>query len=289
MTKTILGTFERFALFIFVLILFPVLIPAQEQNFNVEYSRIEGKLSKNDLVKQDFGRYDGYQLPMNKGEYAYFIVYSGSFSPSLILLTPDDKIYQQVSANGEDFTSFGINVPFGGEWILYVLGDSLSTGDYFLQLSFSDSASLSVNPDADFCTGLDYLVAHANAYFIFPQSLPTNEPLYQLEGSNNSFINGEDASYNSVYYQGNKLNEAEETYNSLVDKVNQCIDLQGWTKNSSDWETVEELSEMKVLFSEKDNSNGNNRIIEITLTDLSKATDADYPNDYMVELVITKK
>lgn len=279
-------TFKKTALLFLILAAFSIPAFGQTSKFNVEYSTKEGSLTKKDFVKKEFGRYDGYQLPLNKGEYAYFVIFSNDFSPNLVLMDPNGEVYQRSSSKGDQYVSVGINAPVGGEWLLYVIGDSTALGDYSLQLGFTDSASLSINKKADFCTGLDYLTAHANAYFVFLQSLPTEEPLYQLEGSVDAIINGDDASYTTSFYQGNNSAEAAKIYESLLAKIKACPALTGWTFQSTDWQHTSSGKEMTAVWRGK--KSGSHRLVQVSFCDLSEATDADYPEDYTIELVIKK-
>lgn len=256
------------------------------QEFFVDYQKIEGKLTSQDLVKENFGRYDGYKMPLNKGERAYFIVYSDEFSPSIIVVTPNEEKFQQVSARGEDFVTLGFKVPESGEWVLYVVGDKNAQGNYMLQYAFADSSSLFVNENVEFCVGLNYLLAHSTAYFLFPQTIPSNKPLFKFPDAVDAFINGDDASYNSVFYQGDEEQYAQEVYDSLVGRIGNCL-LKDWTKkNGTDavnGSGVENYTEWREPV--KDNP----RIVKLSLIDLSNVeSSAEYINKYSVDLVIMR-
>lgn len=266
-------------------ILFGILatiILTNAQEFYVEYQKIEAELNSQDLFKENFGRYDGYQLPLNKGERAHFIVFSEDFSPSLVLVTPNDTKYQQASARGDDFITMGLKVPESGEWLLYVLGDSAAEGEYYLQYAFADSASLFLSKDADFCTGLNFILAHSNAYFIFPQTIPSNRPLHKLSGAVDSFINSDDAAYVATYYEGDNLEKAKAKYQSLSESLKKCL-MKGWKRekiNNSEMVNMDVWSEVV---------ENNPRRVRIYLNDTSKIDDGvNYPYQYAVELVVMK-
>lgn len=270
---------------IFAGILFIVLI-SNAQEFFVEHQKIEGKLNSTDLMKQNFGRYDGFQLPLNKGERAHFIVYSEDFSPSIVLVTPDDKKFQQAQGRGDAFVSMGLKVPESGEWVLYVVGDSAAQGDYLLQYSFADSASLFLNSKADFCTGINYLIAHSNAYFIFPQTVPSKNSLYQIEGALDVYINGDDASYNAVMYEGNSIEEAKTVYEEVFAKIKNCVP-KDWQLKESKVDTEFAGVESYAVWNEKTKSNP--RIIRLTLLDNSETeAGVEYPTDYTLELLVMR-
>ena len=63
--------------------------------YEVEFNEIKGTLSKSDEYKKDFGRYDGYQVPLYKGEAVNFVAYSEKFMPRLFFVTPAGKVFKQ--------------------------------------------------------------------------------------------------------------------------------------------------------------------------------------------------
>lgn len=272
-----------------VCILFFILISIMTlnaQEFFVDHQRIEGELTSKDLYRPDFGRYDGYQMPLTKGERVHFILFSNSFSPSLVIVTPDEKKYQQTTARGDDFVTLGFKVPVSGEWVLYVVADSLARGEYYLQTAFADSASLFLNESAEFCTGMNYLLAHANAYFIFPQTVPSTRNVYRINGAIDSFINGDDPSYNASFYEGDGADEAESKFNSIAKKIDECIP-KGWKKTQRTDNIGDGVIENSILWTEQVKSNY--RIIRLSLTDFSaNDSDEDYLGNYSVDLLIMK-
>lgn len=256
------------------------------QEFFVDYQKIEGKLTSQDLVKEDFGRYDGYKMPLNKGERAYFIVYAEEFSPSLIVVTPNDEKFQQVSARGEDFVTLGFKVPQSGEWVLYVVGDKNAQGNYMLQYAFADSASLFLNENVEVCVGLNYLLAHSTAYFLFPQTVPSNKPLFKFADAVDAFINGDDASYNSVFYQGDNNKEAQAVYDSLIERIGKCVP-KNWEKQKGTDTVNGSGVENYIKWSEPVKNNP--RVVKVALTDFSNEdSGAEYINKYSVDLVIMR-
>lgn len=269
-----------------LLSLFVLITNLFAQQFNVEYQKIEGDLTSRDLLKDNFGRYDGYSMPMIENEAAYFIVYAEDFSPSLVLINPKNELYQQVSAKGEDYISMGILVPESGDWILYVVGDSTARGSYLLQYAFADSTSLFLNSDAEFCTGINYLLAHSNAYFLFPQTFPTEKPIFKFKNSVDAFINGDDASYNSVCYEGDKKVDAEKKYNDMIENVTSCIPKNWKQKKGS--ETIDGTgTEKYVTWSEPVNNNP--RSIKVALVEYSEENSStEYLNKYSVDLTIMR-
>ncbi|MCZ7604306.1 MAG: hypothetical protein C4543_06490 [Ignavibacteriales bacterium] len=267
-----------------IVMIFILFASFYSQEFYVDYQKTEGELTSKDLYRSDFGRYDGYQMQLNKGERVHFIVYSNEFSPSLIVVTPQEKKYQQVSAKGEDFVTLGFKVPESGEWVLYVVGDSISRGDYLLQTAFADSASLFLSSTADFCTGLKYLLAHSNAYFIFPQTVPSSRNLYQIKGAMDSFINGDDPSYNASFYQGDDKSEADKEYKQTINLIEKCL-TKGWKKKVEKDNLGDEVIEETISWTEQVSKNP--REIRLSLSDFSQEQNADL-DPYSVDMIIIK-
>jgi len=269
-----------------IVFLFVLVSNIFSQQFHVEYQKLEGNLSPKDLTKDNFGRYDGYSMPMNENEAAYFIVYAENFSPSLVLIDPEGELYQKASAKGEDYVSMGLLVPQSGDWVLYIVGDSSAHGNYLLQYAFTDSTSLFLDNNADFCEGVSYLLEHANAYFLFPQTFPTKKPLYQLNGAVDAFINGDDASYNSIFYQGNKKVEADEVYKSLSEKISDCVP-KGWKEKIGKDDVHNSGNEQFVTWTEPVKNNA--RYVKVSIVEYSEnESSSEYLDKYSVELTIMK-
>jgi hypothetical protein len=184
--------------------------------FDVEYNEINGSLTKTDEFKKELGRYDGYEIPLYEGEAVNLIVYSEKFSPRLIFVTPGGNIYKQASSGTSKIASIISTVNESGNWILYVVGDSAATGDYTFQYSFASKNSLILPVQHDFCTSLQFVVAHAKAYFLLMENpVDAKTAFVKINNAVDAFIDESDGAYTAKMYEGNNLAEAEKIYNQI--------------------------------------------------------------------------
>ncbi len=207
-------------IFIVALLLFSHCI--YSQNYNVEYYSVDAELSKEDMQKPEFGRYDGYKFPMNKGELATFIVYSEEFNPLLVLVTPEGKVFYQSKKHQSGLASFTSKIPISGEWVVYVLGNSNDEGKYLFQYGFANADAQVIPNDNEFCKTLEFLKAHSNAHFVFLEWIMGKSSPVIFRGAYDAYLNGDDASYNIVMYDGSDRSEAENVYKSLIDNIKKC-------------------------------------------------------------------
>ena len=142
-------------------------LSAQEsrQKFQVDYNEIKGELTTKDQFKKDFGRYKGFEIELYEGELVNFVVFSKSFQPGIALVNPQGEIFKQSPGDGNGYANIITSVPISGDWIVYVVGKGNSSGKYQFQTSIAEPNALALDSTADFCTSLEFLIAHSNAYF----------------------------------------------------------------------------------------------------------------------------
>ncbi|MEG8947434.1 hypothetical protein [Rosettibacter firmus] len=254
--------------------------------FEVEYSKIEGSLNAKDNYRQNFGRYDGYELELYQGEAINVIVYSDVFSPKIFFVNPKGSVFKEGFSGKTNVATITTSIPESGEWILYVVGDSAATGKYSLQLSIASANSVSLPPDADFCTKLKFILAHANAYFFLLEA-PVNSKseFIKLDGSSDTFIDENDGSYVSKFYEGNSIKDAEKIFKDIIAKVRNCLD-GNWKLQSKDWQSVDDYKIKGIMLSESENNI--ERYIQISLIDLKKSKQK-FMGDYIVQMEINRK
>ena len=260
-------------------------ITSQNQNFQVEYYSTEGELTEKDLVKKDFGRFDGFEIPLGKGEKVHFFVYSDNFNPHLVLISPSEETFIQSPDYGNDFAILETLITESGDWLLYILADSTDLGSYYFQYAFANPSSLTLDAEADFCTTLSFLLAHANANFIFLEKGTTEAPDVRLNGSTDVFIDGNDGSYNAVMYQGNNLKKAESLYDSLRSELKNCL-ANNWKMEGGNWKNIYDYRAKTTSFTEKIKSGG--KYINVTISDYSDVHQKDQPK-YSLDVIINKK
>jgi hypothetical protein len=268
-------------------ILFCVTINAQtaetqEDAFPVEYYKMEGELTEKDLFKDEFGRYDGFELPLNKGEHAYFFVYSKEFTPALILVSPDGKVYQQSATEGGEFSTIRAAVPETGNWYIYVVGDADETGTYYFHYGFTADTALEIKKNADFCTKLNYLVAHSKAHFVFIENPNKKIELPVFEKAESANISDVDASYKTVLYDGDSFNRAIKIFTDFNKKIKLCLG-EDWNTKLNDFTKVADHREQSVEYTIV--TEDQTKMIQLILADFRKTEERFY-NDYAVVIVI---
>jgi hypothetical protein len=270
--------------FALLLLLMNVRIQAQSE-FQVEFYKSKGELQKSDLYKKDFGRYKGFEIPANKGEAGSFVVYSPKFKPSLILTDEKGNVIKQVPGRDEHTAILSAMFPKSGNYVLFMVADSAARGEYDFHYGFASENSLSLTMGADFKKGIDYLLEHAKAYYLFfENAVEGKNSFYKIEHSTEVNI-GADGSYNAVFYKGNELDAAQNIFWELTAKLSTSFD-SNWKKELSEWQQNKNIREKCLLFTEKPGGEG--RTVKVSMFDFSKARDA-YNFSYGVSLIISKE
>ncbi|MBI1939599.1 MAG: hypothetical protein HYS25_15930 [Ignavibacteriales bacterium] len=270
---------------IFFVILISILCSQNlSAQFAVEFNEVKGTLNSTDKFKSGFGRYDGYEITLYKGEAVNFVVYSDKFQPRLAFVSQKGEVYKQSNGDQNNVASLIASVPEEGEWILYVAGDSTASGSYTFQYAFASANSISLSADADFCSRIKFIAEHAKAYFLlFENSFDSQQPFVKLEGSLDTFLD-EDGSYNSVLYEGNNIKEAEKIVRELSNNISKCLG-KSWQKKTSQWIGEEDYKVKTELFSVSEEKP---REVKVNLLDL-KNSRQKFTGDYKVVLTIFRK
>ncbi|OGU62677.1 MAG: hypothetical protein A2V66_04300 [Ignavibacteria bacterium RBG_13_36_8] len=275
----------RRLVFLFVMLIVPFILYGQKKLYNIEFQKTTGELTSKDLYKENFGRYDGYKIPLNEGERVHFLVYTEQFVPSLVFVNPTGQTLAEDRDKDDEYATIQTLIPQSGEWILYVIGDENSRGDYYLQYGIAGASLFSIDADVDFCSEIDFLMAHAVSYFIFLGENNPEKPLFKIDSATDAYIDGHDASYNAVLYDGESLSKAEDIYESLVSKVKNCINNK-WKLSNREWMKVNDYKEKYFLITE--NTTDEPRYIRVSLSDFTYSEN-HYQNKFLVDLIIGKK
>ncbi|MFC2136022.1 hypothetical protein ACFLR4_01900 [Bacteroidota bacterium] len=255
----------------------------QNQTYQIEFQKMIGELSQKDLTNEGFGRYDGYEINFNEGERVHFLVHSENFVPSLILVNPEGETFQQDIEQNDEYATVQAKINQSGDWILYVIGDANSLGKYFFQYGIAAPELFSINENADFCDELDFILAHAVAYFIFLGD--DDETILKIDGAKDAYIDGHDASYNAELYDGNSIGDAQRMFNYIGDEVKKCIS-DKWLKSDRGWMKVRDYRERYFLVTE--NISKEPRFVRIGLLDFRDSPDHDQ-SDYLVDISVGRK
>lgn len=242
----------------------------------VEYSLVEGELTPEDQYKKEFGRYDGFEVPLNAGENVYLSVYSEDFNPSLLLVNPKEEKFEENQARGTGFASIKAKIPETGVWYVYVIGTANSKGNYYYQNAFADDVALKIPSEKTFKNDLQYILKHSRAYFLF---LENEGEIYKIAGAEDAFIDGNDASYNAVLADGENKKEIEKKYQEYSDKLIKTLS-GGWNVKNSDWVNIEDYKQKKAVFTPEDKNK--EYMVTLKLNNYSQGNNGDYS----LELVI---
>ncbi len=262
----------------FVLIIFfflNSLAQEKQQKFQVDFNEIKGELTSKDLYKKDFGRYDGFEIELFPGEAVNFVVYSKNFQPSIALVNSKGEIFKQSSKNDKGYANIISEIPTGGNWVLYVIGDEKATGSYTLQTAIAEPNSLSLESSADFCTTLDFLLSHAKAYFFLLENPSiSRQELVKLNGAIDAYIDEESGSYKATFENDNEKTKVDAMFNNISDKIKSCLG-SNWQITSTDWQKSEDFKEKTKTFTEKNNNKP--RYVKVAVYDYA---DSKHKTDY---------
>jgi hypothetical protein len=255
--------------FPFLIILFLLFnsMHAQGQKFPIDYSETDGELSSRDLYKSDFGRYKGFEIELYENETINIVVYSKNFQPAVALIDPKGNVYKQNRGSGKGYSSILTSVPYSGGWVIYIIGDKNAVGNYQLQTAIAEPNSLRLDSNADFCTTIEFLIAHSTAYFyLLDNSKNDQKRTVKIQGSLESFFDAEDGSYNALVYTGNDSTLAESSFSKFSAKINDCIDKTWSAGKVSGWKRTDGLSEKSSIWKEADGDKP--RYVKVSVYDL---------------------
>ncbi len=251
--------------------------------FEVEYNEIKGELTSTDKYESGFGRYDGYEIPLYENESVNFVVYTDSFFPKLVFVTPQGNVFRQTQLRNDGVASLITTVNESGNWLLYVLGDSTALGSYTLQYAFASSNSVSLHKDSDYCTILDYLTAHSKAYFLLLENITeVKSILKNLYTSSDAFLDEESGAFVLKIYEGNDLKYSDSLMDEITDKTSKCIE-KSWHSSKENKKTVNDYKVRTNSFVE--NIKEKERFIRIELFDLTNSKEK-FLGNYVLQIVI---
>jgi hypothetical protein len=253
---------------------------------DIEFNEVKGTINQTDEYKKDLGRYDGYTIPLFEGEAVNFVVYSEKFSPKIFFVNPHGEVFKQSFGTQSNIASIFTTVNEEGDWILYVVGDSLTEGEYIFQSAIASKNSLELPVNADFCTTFNFVTSHAKAYFLLMGNISESQnSVVKLNNSVDSYIDNSDGAYTAKMYEGNSIEEAEKIYKKYSEKAGECLG-KTWKKKSELWVNIEDYKVKSVLYSEPVKEN--ERIVLVSLQNLTKSKQK-FTGNYVVQIMINKK
>lgn len=274
---------KRMKYFITLVLLF-FYVGVNYAQFEVDFNETKGALTKSDKFKAEFGRYDGYKIPLYAGEAVNFVVYSEKFIPRIAFVSPKGNVYRQSEGTG-NIASIITTIPEEGEWVLYVIGDSEALGEYTFQYAIAASNSLMLPKDSGFCTSLNFILAHSKAYFLLLENpYDSQQPFIKLNNAKDAFVDDADGSYTAVFLETDNFKEAENVHKKLADDIAKCLD-KNWNTKTDNWQNFDDYKVKYVGFTEKVKEK--ERFIKVLLLDL-KGSKHKFLNDYVVQVVINR-
>ncbi len=269
--------------FVFILVLFSSALAFGQNPYNVEYNEVRGSLKSSDKYKKDFGRYHGFELPLYEGEKANFAVFSSDFNAKLILVDPKGKVYKQSAEASQGMASILTEIPVSGDWILYVIGKQNETGQFALRYAFAASNSLNISQNMDFCSSLNFLIAHAGAHFMMFPADQLNKSGMEIIGKNGKAeVDEEEGSLSIQIYEGADEKSAKRSFLDALSRIENCIG--DW--KSSDIKAIGKDINEKVtgkIFSEAGNDSGVRVLIKMISINSTKE---DNKTSYRILLTV---
>ena len=255
-----------------------------QNSYNVEYNEVKSSLKSSDKYKKDFGRYHGFELPLYEGEKANFALFSSEFNARIVLVDPKGKVYKQSGEARDGMVSILTEIPISGDWILYVVGGQNDTGQFALRYAFAASNSLNISSNMDFCSSLNFLIAHAAAHFMMLPAEQLNGSGMELLGrEGKAEIDEKDGSLNITIYEGADENRAKTSFNDTYNRIANCIGDWNLSELNPQGEKGEDIVKGKI-FSEKGNKNG----AKISIKIIRQNNSTDY-NKIGYKVLLTAK
>lgn len=199
-------------------------ISLAQNPYQVEFNEVKGVLKSTDKYKKDFGRYQGFEIPLFEGERANFALFASWFNAQMILVDPKGKVYKQSSEAREGVVSILTEIPISGDWILYVVGEKDDIGNFALRYAFASANSYNISQNMDLCSSLNFLIAHASAHFLMlPTDHLNNSGMELIGRDGNADVDEKDGSLIITKYSGASEREAKIQYQDLIEKISSCI------------------------------------------------------------------
>jgi len=254
-------------IFVVILLVFGSLSAQdKQQKFQIDFNEIKGKLTSSDLMKKDFGRYHGFAIELYQQESFNFAVYSKKFQPGLALINSKGEVFKQSMGNSNGFANLNGLIPSSGDWILYVFGNEKALGEFTLQTAIAEPTALTLDNNADLCTTLDYLLSHANAYFLLiGNQSGKNHNIVKLDNAIDAYLDEDNNSYDATLFDGSNSAQAELFFKTEFEKIISCLGSK-WKSKSNNWEKIEDYKMKSIELIEQENERP--RYVIIALNDL---------------------
>ncbi len=142
---------------------------------------IKEEINKADPIDPELGRYDAYELNVDKGDHIAFKLKGKNFQPFLLLVSPSKKSFLKVPSKKASEIVFDTVATERGNWEFYILSDTNSTGSYECTIAFATDEALQVPDSKDFCGIVKYLLLQSDGKFLFLRNLNVARMLFPNE------------------------------------------------------------------------------------------------------------
>jgi len=140
-------------------------------------------------------------------------------------------------------------------------------GGFKLKTAIEEQSALTLDKNADFCTTLDYLLTHANAYFLLiGNQQDKNHDIVKLDNAIDAYLDEDNNSYDATLYTGANSAQAELFFKSESEKITACLG-GTWKSKSNIWKRIEDYKMKTLEFIEQKNERP--RYVIIAINDLA--------------------
>lgn len=216
---------NKFFITVFIFSIFTIL--SAQNAARVEKFIINGELKANDPISAELGKINAIQLNFSKGDRFYSHL-EAEFVPMLVLVPPSGEYIVKYPDVETLSAVFDDKINESGQWLLYIVGDSLDTGEYTLTNKYASAEAMQFSAK-DFCGVINYLMLHLKSDFHFIKGKEIDEEVewnskITFPNSINSRISGIDNSmYKSLLFEGKLKETAADKFNSINLALKNCL------------------------------------------------------------------
>ena len=250
----------------FFIVLYTTLLStgnAQYIQYDTHKMELKGELTVDDPYEEDFGRFDAYQVKLQKGDYIK-IKMSAQFFPLLTIVSPSGKYQRTFPEDGSSYVFHEQKITETGDWYLYISGEESDAGWHNLDLYYVSESSREISENANVCDITQFSLSHANTNFFFLRDREidiTHDDLQNIIETN-IFQNTEIRSEGDRILLEFKANGAgRNKFNEWSFNLSECLNY-NWEENSVDNNVMfkEMYGNRKVIL----NYNGNSIILVVS-------------------------
>ncbi len=190
--------------------------------YNVESFVIKDSLTAQDPVEKNLGRYNNFEIHLNKGDKVAAKLIARRFAPLVLFVSPAGEKFVYNSENGSEI-GFTREIGESGDWNLFVIGGAEDTGAYECRISFADSASVEFPEKTDLCGLLRFFAAHSRAEFAFIRENSDNAKKITL-ADKNFFVTNATPTKKNEFILTLASPDPEKEFDAVTDEIFSCFE-----------------------------------------------------------------